>query len=601
MKTKFRLLALVMVMVMLLLLSGCSSKSENLNDGSNVTDESSIVPDDVGFAESEDDIFTNRDLDNSYSENSAIKIELKNTTAVSSSNKVKIDGEKITLREEATYIVSGNLDNGMIIVDADEKAKLQIVLDSASITSKTSAALYILNADKVFVTLAKNSKNFLSNGGEFKAIDDNNIDGAVFSKQDLTFNGEGTLEISSPVSHGIVCKDDLVLASGNYTINSAAHAIDVNDSVRGKSAILKLDAGKDGIHCENSDDTSKGFVYISDGEYNIEAEGDGISAVAYLQIEGGKFNLTTGGGSQNGSRQSSEGYGGFKGNRPGELTDNSTTSDSESMKGLKASGNLKISSGNITVNSADDSIHSNKSIYVLNGNFELSSGDDAIHAEEDLTISNGIVLITESYEGLEALNVKVMGGNIKLSANDDGINAAGGTDQSGFGGRDDKNFGGPQGRMGGPGGHGGMSAGNGSIVISGGEVYIKASGDGIDANGTLEISGGKVTVCGPTQGDTATLDYDTSGVITGGTFVGTGSSNMAQSFSSSENQGVIAVNAGSQAANTKITVKDSKGNTVLSATPELSYSVIILSSPKILKGETYTIYVGELSGEFEAS
>ena len=148
-----------------------------------------------------------------------------------------------------------------------------------------------------------------------------------------------------------------------------------------------------------------------------------------------------------------------------------------------------------------------------------------------------------------------------------------------------------------PGGMGGSS--NGSITISGGTVRITASGDGIDANGTLAISGGYTTVCGPTQGDTATLDYDISAEISGGTFIGTGASGLAQSFSDSP-QGVFAVSVGSQKAGTLITLTDSSGKTILTHTPELSFGVLILSSPEIRKGQSYTITAGKASGTFEA-
>ena len=149
---------------------------------------------------------------------------------------------------------------------------------------------------------------------------------------------------------------------------------------------------------------------------------------------------------------------------------------------------------------------------------------------------------------------------------------------------------------------GGMmgGSGSGSIVISGGNLYINASGDGIDANGTLTVSGGYVAVWGPTQGDTATLDYDVSGVITGGTFIGTGASSMAQTFSDS-GQGVIALTVGNQSAGTQITLTDSEGNVVLTHAPELSFGVVILSSPDIIKGESYTITVGSAQGTFSAS
>jgi len=477
------------------------------------------------------------------------------------------------------------------------------VLNGVDITSKTSAPLYILEADKVFLTLADGTENTLSNGGTFTAIDENNIDAAIFSKQDLTLNGSGNLTVTSPAGHGIVCKDDLVFTSGTYIVNSASHGLDANDSVRitGETNIT-IDAGKDGIHCENSDDTNLGFIYISNGTMNIEAEGDGIAAGAYVQIENGIFDLLVGGGSVNGASASSGNYGGFMGGgghggmRTGESQSTTTTTDenSTSMKGIKAANSLLINGGTFHIDSADDSIHSDVSVTINGGTFEIASGDDAIHAEDTLTITAGTINISKSYEGLEALHVDVQGGDIKLVASDDGLNAAGGTDGSGMTGGRDGMFGG-KGGMG-----GGISSGNGSIVISGGNLYVNASGDGLDANGTLEISGGYTVVVGPTQGDTATLDYDKSAVITGGTFIGTGAASMAQTFSDSE-QGVFAVSVGNQAAGTDIVLKDKSGNTIIEFTPELNFAVVILSSPDIISGETYTITVGTQSGEFQAS
>ena len=203
------------------------------------------------------------------------------------------------------------------------------------------------------------------------------------------------------------------------------------------------------------------------------------------------------------------------------------------------------------------------------------------------------------------MHIDVRGGDIKLVASDDGLNAAGGTDQSGTEGGRDGMFGGDPGGMGGGrpggGGFGGMSGNsNGSIKVSGGNLYINSSGDGMDANGTLEISGGYTVVVGPTQGDTATLDYDKSGIITGGTFIGTGSTMMAQSFSDSE-QGVIALQVGNRSAGTEIVLKDSAGKVIVSRVPELDFAVVILSTPEMVKGETYTIMIGSDSGEFEAN
>ena len=602
---------LLILTLMLSLLAGCGNDKNNETPSDSQDGTTSTAPPvEVDFSKTSADMFTERDNKTDYDESKAVTIKLNGGAATASSNSVKISGSRITITEEATYVVSGELTDGMLIVDAPDTAKLQIVLNGVNITSKTSAALYILEADKVFLTLADGTENTLANGGSFTAIDENNIDAAVFSKQDLTLNGTGSLMVTSPAGHGVVCKDDLVITGGTYTVNSSSHGLDANDSVRITNATLNIDAGKDAIHSENTDDTSLGFIYIGGGTIKAEAEGDGIAAGAYMQIADGTIDLLVGGGSENGSKEHSDNFGGFMGGghgggRPGEMRPDSsqgstiTTDESgTSMKGLKATNSLLISGGDFTINSADDSVHSDVSVIINGGTFAIASGDDAIHAEDTLTVTAGKIDISESYEGLESLHIDVQGGDIKLKASDDGLNAAGGTDSSGTTGGRDGMFGGGKGGMGR--GFGGMSSGNGSIVISGGNLYISSSGDGLDANGTLEISGGYTVVVGPTQGDTATLDYDKSGIITGGTFIGTGASGMAQTFSDSK-QGVVAVSVGNQSAGTKILLKDKSGNTIIEHTPELNFAVVILSSPDIKKSETYTVTVGSESGEFEAN
>lgn len=598
-------------------------------------------------------IFSERDSQVEYEESKSTKIQLSNDSAASSSDAVQISGSTVTITDEGTYILSGNLDDGMVIVNTDKSDKVQIVLDNVAIHSKTSAPIYILQSDKVFITMAAGSENTLENGGTFTAIDENNIDAVIFSKEDLTLNGAGTLTITSPAGHGIVSKDSLKITSGNYNVNCASHAISGKDDVCITSAEFTIVSGKDGIHAENTDDDSLGYVVIQSGNMKVSAEGDGISASSSLLIEDGSFDITAGGGNENAASHHSESWGSFRGGgrhrddnmreTPSDSPDNSkrmeeapfgmteelkmgempsgtsedskkmgeappdmpnnsqetdgnssdtadTSTDSTSMKGIKASASFVIHGGNFTIDSADDAFHSNASITVNGGTFEIASGDDAFHADETLTVKDGTINITKSYEGLEGEHVNVSGGDITLTASDDGLNAAGGTDSSGnTGGRDG---------MYGP---GSPSASNGSITISGGKLNITASGDGIDANGSLDITGGYIIVSGPTQGDTATLDFDTSGTISGGTFIGTGASGgMAQTFSDS-GQGVITANVGNQSAGTQIQLSDSKGNTVFTHTPKLDFSLVIFSSPELTSGEAYTLTVGTSSSEVTAS
>lgn len=486
---------LTIMLVGTLLLTGCSSNENVQNTESEQKSESATI--------NTDDVFSKRDFKTEYEENCAY-IQLNGTSATCESNAVEIKDGIITIIDEGTYVISGSLENGMIVVNSEKTDKTQIVLNGASIHNETSVAIYVKQADKVFITLQEGTENVLSGGSSIESVDEEELDGLIYSKTNLTLNGKGSLSVKSPGGHGIVSKDDLIITGGNYNLEVASHGLSANDM---------------------------------------------------LGIADGKFEIVSG----------------------------------------------------------EDSIHCDMNVYIENGSFEIDAKDDAIHADENLLICGGKINVSNSYEGLEALAIKLTGGDIRIVASDDGLNAAGGTDSSGFGGMGNDQFGGqggrpagghggkPGGQGGGVGGPGGMQSGSsdGSIVISGGTLYIKASGDGIDANGTLEISGGTVTVCGPTQGDTATLDYDVSGVITGGTFIGTGGQMMAQSFSDSK-QGVIGVRVGNQEAGTLITLTDSSGNVLISHEPELPFAVVILSSPDIVKGETYTITVGETSGEFEA-
>ena len=588
---------LVAILCAALLLTGCGSDPIDTAPGNETEGSSSANTSAVSMDTA--DLFTDRDYETGYSESDCTILTLNGASVIGSG--ADIDGATVTITEPGDYLLRGTLDDGQIIVDVEKTEKVRLILADAAIASSTSAPIYVRQADKVFITL--DGDNTLTNGGSFEAIDDNNIDAVIFSKEDLTLNGAGSLTIVSPAGHGIVSKDELTVTGGSYDISCASHAVCGKDNLCIAGGSFTIAAGKDGLRAAHDEDTTLGFLYIADGTFTIAAEGDGIAASGSMEISGGIYDITTGGGSENGTQQTSGGWGQMGGGRGGfgggmggpgmSFGGESTESeDSTSIKGIKAAGDLTIHGGTFTLDCADDAVHSNTNVTIHGGSFTIATGDDGFHADETLTITNGTFDISESYEGLEGLHVLISGGDIRLISSDDGINAAGGTDSSGMGGRDQF----------GPGGMGGgMSANSdGSIIISGGSIYMEASGDGIDANGYLEITGGYTVVTGPTQGDTATLDYDTTATISGGTFIGTGASGMAQTFSGNT-QGIIAVSLGGSApAGTELVLTDAAGKEVVSFTPGLSYAVVILSTPDMVSGETYTISVGTATGEFEA-
>ena len=390
-----------------LVLSGCS-KTNNSNEtssGSTSTD-SSAQGIDVS------NMFSDRDKDIGYDEENSTVIKLSDDSTTCDSDAVQISGNTVTIIDEGTYILSGTLTDGMVIVDAEDTDKVQLVLDGVDITSAESAAIYVREADKVFITTASDSQNTLTNGGTYTAIDDNNIDAAIFSKSDLTLNGAGSLTITAKAGHGVVSKDDLVLTSRTYQIDAASHGLSGKDSVRIAGGSYTIVSGKDGIHAENADDTSLGFVYLADGTFDITSDGDGISAGNWLQADGGVYTVKAGGGSEN--VQKSDGEWQFGPGQQTESTD-TTEEDTVSMKAIKAAGELILKGGKYSLDSADDTIHSNANITISDGEFTLASGDDGIHADSATTISGGTIDITESYEGIEGLSIDITGGETYVS------------------------------------------------------------------------------------------------------------------------------------------------------------------------------------------
>ncbi len=571
------------------------------------------------YVEDTSGMFSQRDFRSSYDQAESISITLSGDTASCDSDAVAISGSTVTIQAEGTYVLSGTLDDGMVIVDVTKNDKVQLVLDGADIHSETSAPIYVRKADKVFITLPEGSENTLSCGESYTPIDDNNIDAAIFAKDDLTLNGSGKLTITAPGGHGIEAKDSLAITGGNYTITAASHALSANDDICIAEGTFALTAGKDGIHAKNNDDPTLGFVFIKGGLFQITATGDGISGESYVEILDGAFEIVSGVGSANAPAHQG---GGFPFGPPGSSGE-TTEEESTSTKGIKAAGNVTISGGTFTIDAEDDGIHSNASVTITGGTFDIASGDDGVHADEDLNVEDGVIGVSTSYEGLEGLNITISGGQISLVSTDDGINAAGGSMEDFFGDglsseptlefttatadtavlitlSDGFPGGGPGGGFGGPPGGPGMMGGNASLLITGGIITINASGDNIDANGTIEITGGTIIINGPTWGDTSILDYDNTATISGdAVFIGTGSTMMAQYFGESEH-GQLFLRTGNQAAESTLIVSDSEGNEIISITPVNDYALLICICPRLVKGETYTVTIGETVLETEA-
>ena len=225
-----------------------------------------------------EDLFTERDLTQNADLSGAVYFTLE-------------DGQDIAITSEGTYVISGTASNVTITVDAPDTDKVQIVLDGATITNDDFPCIYVVSADKVFVTTAEGSTNALSVIGTFSTDGDTNTDAAIFSRDDLTLNGLGTLTVSS-TDNGITCKDDLKVTGGTIAIDCTSDGLEANDSVRIAGGDITVTTPKDAIHAENDEDDSVGYVYICGGTLDIEAGDDAIHATTYVQIDGGTIDIS---------------------------------------------------------------------------------------------------------------------------------------------------------------------------------------------------------------------------------------------------------------------------------------------------------------------
>lgn len=528
-------------------------------------------------------LFTDRDRETGYQD--PVTVNLSDSGITADGKGVRIDGTTVTITAEGTYLLSGTLTDGQIRVDVTDQQKVQLVLENAAVNCPGSAALYVVEADKVFVTLAEGTENALASTGSF-AEDGTGVDAAVFSKGDITFNGSGQLVVLSEAGHGIVSKDDLKIIGGSYVVNAAGQGITGKDCLCIEDGSFTVESGTDALHSKNDEDNSRGYIYILGGTFALTSGNDAMDASKDIFISGGDFTIYTGDGSASVTHSDGQWGGGMPGGWGGFGEIGSETTAEESRKGIKAATAIAISGGSFTIDAQDDALHSNDSLTVAGGSFAVASGDDAFHADGALTISSGTIDISKSYEGLEGTYITVSGGEISLIASDDGMNAAGGNDGSGMAG--------PWGQGGGFG-----EATDAYITISGGTLNINASGDGIDSNGALTVTGGTVYLDGPTNSGNGPLDYAGEAKITGGTFVALGAAGMAMNFGTNSTQGAILCSLnGTAPALTEVCIKNSSGVVLASHTSQKTFQSILISAPGMEQGSTYTVFVGEASGEF---
>lgn len=507
---KKKLLVFLLVITVMFSLAGCTEETTNVVSDEDISEMETVV-----------------------SEIDGLYIGLLDNYSMTNSTNIEIKSNVITIKFGGSYTLTGYLSDGQIIVDTNDSVEL--TLDSVDINNEYGAAIFIEDADGgVVINLADGSINSLSDGVSHT---DEEITGVLYSKDNLTIQGTGTLNIYANYKDGIVSKDSLIIESG---------------------------------------------VYV------IEAVGDGIYGKDSLLINGGDFTIITGEGSATAPIQE-EVMGGGRPGRPGEIiTSVVEETDDGSNKGLKTQGLLTINDGTFKLDTYEDSIHSDDEIVINGGNFSIKSGDDAIHANTLLTIYDGDIDIAYSAEGLESFSIIINGGNIIVSAYDDGLNATTGTNTS-VGGSADHPDNGDYDLETDP-----------HIIINGGNLLIKSTGDGIDANGVVIINGGTVYVNGKGNSSgivESPIDFDITGVVNGGTVIALGTSTMAYEFDdekSTQNSFNVTF-AGFFDEGTSIEILDENDNVLAIMTSTNTFETLIFSSDELVQGGTYILNIGTQS------
>ena len=457
-------------------------------------------------------------------------------TVTNAGNCVTVTGGTVTIKCGGEYDFSGSYsgsDAQILVNTAKTDSSVYLNMKGLTLTNTADAPIYIQKASKAFVVAKNGTTNtftdassraktysYTNDAGEAKT---DTTGACIYSKDDLTIKGEGTLIVKANYNNGIHTSNDLKVKNGLITVNAKNNGLKGKGSVEISGGTINITTTEgDGIKSDTEDATDlasgKGSIEITGGTITVTSAFDGITAANAVVVANGESEKTTikiitGGGhsclSDPTTASSSTGRGGFGGGGfPGGMG-GSSCSTTESMKGIKGDSSIAISGGIIDINSRDDGLHSGGTITLSGGTMTIATDDDGVHAEKALYVKdNANVSVTIAYEGMESPDMNFEGGITSVITTDDGWNAAGGTSTT---------TGGNTGR-GGPGGFGGGGS-TGNLKVSGGYHYVyvgTGDTDGIDSNGGISITGGVIIVeCRMNGGMGGMVDSDGTTTISG--------------------------------------------------------------------------------------
>ena len=535
-------------------------------------------------------------IDNYQIKGSISKIEKQNEIDETNATFIEMSDSNnyVYINKAGTYVLSGTCNDGYVLVNA-KRQNIYLILDNLTLTSKTTSCIIIDDANQVFLNVKKNTVNTLNDSSSiaYYTVPSGTVKtstGCIYSKDNLTINGQGTLNVNGNYSNGIACNDSLTIYGVTLNINSATHGLNVNDALVIDEALLTIKATSDGIHSINNSRASKNYCTILGGTVNITSGSDGIEASGNLGIGDGNITINasdSGLVSSNeviiasGSVEVNSANHAIKANTAAILSGNIDLITSGDTSCIKTTDICYLSSGTINVNSNGDGINSENKFRLKDGSLTINAQDDGITSVYSLIVNDGTLDITYAYEGLECAYVTITGGLVSINAKDDGININCEPHEK-MGGNNSDTY----------------ASSSGLLKITGGTVYVASEGDGLDSNERIKITGGIVIVSGPTNSANAAIDFDSSFKISGKAIViACGSSGMAQAPTSGS-RAVSVTFSTTYTTNTTILITDSSGNFVISYASEKSFSHIVINSPQLKYNKSYNMYVNSsVSGE----
>lgn len=559
---------LLSVVIALLMLTSCATNATNAtNTESDIAAENiSVTNTEPESTDSETDgeyypeaKYSDFDLNTSVSD-SAVYVTLSGSQA-ETTGELEVGDGYIKIENGGDYVLSGDY-SGQIIVESEENVHL--ILSGVTVYNPMSP-IYVKSAKNVCITLATGTVNTISDSSEYTYEDgEDEPAAAVYSKADLTINGDGELIVNANYDKGIHSKDDLKIISGKITVNSVGDAIKGKDCLLIKDGEITITTGVDGLKSNNNTNEEKGYVIIEGGKINISAGDDAVHAESWLIVYGGEINIT------------------------------------ECCEGLEGK-KVEIYGGGINIVSSDDSI---------NAAFGSSGDTDFTIPDRDFDFSNfnsedGQTPPTKpDGENTDGTRPEMPSGDFTPSDGQTppdkpaGDGTGDDSTSSGFG----------KGGFGGFGGFGG--GGNGGfnehaedgvyIKIFGGNITLSGGNDVLDSNGTLEITGGTITVNNPNMvvyGEPdCIIDVNGTATVSGGTFIAysRGATSASQAFT------VPYITSSVTESGASVTVKDASGQTVIEIASAEKCSTLYIASDMLTSGETYTVTVGSTTTEVTA-